>query len=285
MDDYLSEEEIFALENVLSPDALSQLYELGPARSVSIQQTASILRSISLVDGSQEDDFKAAVRIDLGQAYLESGKFLEAVNSLLEADELAVSREVSQEIDETLSEVVYQVSLLENDLGEFIQKTAGENLSRRAYGGITFPYCNYHETLCLTEDQYDVLKNSIGLNIIEKKIAYSSDYSLEGLNASSPSEAYYYVSRTVNTTRLQTCTYVTTGTYKMTRELHREREDVIVSVFNLKTGYLLFSKTFPGETPSACPAEFYFSSPSETWTGDQVESSTVKDWLSSVCVP
>ena len=75
------------------------------------------------------------------------------------------------------------------------------------------------------------------------------------------------------------------GPMPATRELHRERKDVIVRIFDLTTGYLLTSKTFSGELPDACPAETYFSSLSKTWTGNSVGSSVINEWVSSVCVP
>ena len=285
IDDYLSATELETLEVFLSADAIQFLYEEGLPRSESPQQTANILRSIILIDAGQEDEFKAIARFNLGTAYLDSKDYLSAIDYLLESKEITSDPELKQKISSTLSEVVYQVSLLEDDLGELVQKAVANNLMWRSSGGINFPYCNYAKTFCLSQEQYDVLKSSIGLNNTEKLIAYSSDYSDKDKLADSPAEAYYYVNSTTNNTRLQTCYYSQNGSSIFVRELYREREDVIIRVYDLRNGYLLTSRTFPGGLPNACPDSLTFSTPSITWTGDDPDQDEIRNWVSSVCTP
>ena len=285
MDDHLSADEFAALEAGLSSEAVPLLYEQGITRSESLSQTINIFRSIVIVYSDQDNEFKTTVHYKLGSAYLEKRVFLDALSNLLAARELNSDPELKEEIDETLSELVYEVSLLENDLGKFIQRTAANNLLLRASGGLEFPYCNHEETICVMEDEFSILRTSIGLDDSEKLIAYSSNYYTEELLASSPAKAYYLVDSNVNIVHLQTCTYIDTGPMPVTRELHRERKDVIVRIFDLKSGYLLTSKTFSGELPDACPPETYFSSLSKTWTGNSVGPSVINEWVSSVCVP
>ena len=97
----------------------------------------------------QENEFKTTVHYRLGSAYLKNRAFLDALSNLLAARDLNSDPELKEEIEEILSELVYEVSLLENDLGKFIQRTAANNLLLRSSGGLEFPYCNHEETyLC-----------------------------------------------------------------------------------------------------------------------------------------
>ena len=176
------------------------------------------------------------------------------------------------EIEATFVKINEEVSIITDPVGDLIMNTVKKVIEYS--DELDFPVCDEKSNLCITEEQFIVVRASLGTNPDAIKVV-SSSYLSDELNADLPGEAHFYVESYSPRTIIQTCRYGDRGDYK----LMRERIDAIMKIYDIQTGRLLSSKTIIGDAPPVCTAQHTFSGVIDYVDGGVPNKEPLYDWL------
>ncbi|NMC46466.1 MAG: hypothetical protein GYA52_06490 [Chloroflexi bacterium] len=101
----------------------------------------------------------------------------------------------------------------------------------------------------------------------------------QDLIADRPGNLFYVIDRVDDDRRVQSCDYVTS--YDR-RTLERWQNYAEISVIDVRTGDIIYEKTFYGPSPESCPNEYWFGSMTEYLYGDDVDDEKINTWLDGV---